>query len=129
MKGKVRNYIRRDNEEEEVHQEAELNSAEFEAFNDERQTHTLNKDLQTPVYRGLESTAKMLPTLKTNEINLDHDIAGEFEAAIDQSKMNSINFDNAGSFNYGVPNEIPGARQTGSIMGGDSRVFSTPRYN
>lgn len=27
--------------------------------------------------------------LKTGDINLDHDIAGEFEAAIDHSKLNS----------------------------------------
>ena len=96
----------------------------------EQQPSPLNKDLQTPLNQHhLDTTLKMLPTLKTNEINLDHDIAGEFEAAVDQSKINSINFENAGNFNYGESNDIAGARQTGSIMGGDSRVFSTPRYN
>ena len=71
----------------------------------------------------------MVPNLNTNELNLDHDIAGEFEAAVDPSKLNSIQYENAGNFNYGQQHEIAGARQTGSIMGGDSRVFSTPRYN
>ncbi len=30
-------------------------------------------------------------TVKTAELNLDHDIAGEFEAAIDHSKLESRN--------------------------------------
>ena len=30
-------------------------------------------------------------TIKTADINLDHDIAGEFEAAIDHSKLESKN--------------------------------------
>ena len=68
-----------------------------------------------------------LPNLNTNELNLDHDIAGEFEAAVDPSKLNSIQYDHAVNFNQQT--EIPGGRATGSIMGGDSRVFSTPRYN
>ena len=59
----------------------------------------------------------------TNEINLDHDIAGEFEAAIDPSKLNSVKYEDPGTLN-----DFSAARMTGSIMGGDSRVFSTPRY-
>ena len=30
-------------------------------------------------------------TIKTVDLNLDHDIAGEFEAAVDQSKLQSKN--------------------------------------
>ena len=30
-------------------------------------------------------------TIKTADINLDHDIAGEFEAAVDHSKLESRN--------------------------------------
>lgn len=39
---------------------------------------------------GANSTLNMpASTVKTAELNLDHDIAGEFEAAIDHSKLES----------------------------------------
>lgn len=41
---------------------------------------------------GDNSTLHMpLSTIKTADLNLDHDIAGEFEAAIDHSKLESRN--------------------------------------
>ena len=41
---------------------------------------------------GINSTLQLIPsTVKTAEMNLDHDIAGEFEAAIDHSKLESKN--------------------------------------
>ena len=44
------------------------------------------------IYGEGNSTLHLVPsTVKTAELNLDHDIAGEFEAAIDHSKLESRN--------------------------------------
>ena len=55
-------------------------------------------------FTGDPSTLHMpTTTVKTAELNLDHDIAGEFEAAVDHSKLESrnkydfMNLDGAGS--------------------------------
>ena len=42
------------------------------------------------IYGEDNSTLHLVPsTVKTAELNLDHDIAGEFEAAVDHSKLES----------------------------------------
>ena len=59
------------------------------------------------------STLQMLTSnVKTAELNLDHDIAGEFEAAIDHSKLESRNkYDfmnlDASTSNLNVGGQIP----------------------
>ena len=51
--------------------------------------------MQTPInnlvsYYDQNSTLQMpTSTVKTADLNLDHDIAGEFEAAVDHSKLES----------------------------------------
>ena len=94
--------------------------------------------------------------VKTADLNLEHDIAGEFEAAIDHSKLESKNkYDfmnlDASTTNLNVGGQVPqlspfsaemqsairpaaNMRATGSIMGDiDSRASSsfvtTPNYN
>ena len=89
-------------------------------------------------------------SVKTADLNLDHDIAGEFEAAIDHSKLESKNkydFMNlGGSVSGNAYGQSPftadaqsairqnvNMRATGSIMGDvESRASSfaiTPNYN
>ena len=96
-------------------------------------------------YNDPNSTLQMpTSTVKTVDLNLDHDIAGEFEDAIDHSKLESkhkydfMNFGGTASVKQYSPftaeqqsairpannwrdcengNRIAGLRATGSIMG------------
>ena len=66
-------------------------------WNQQQSRHNESSKFATPqmaadfkLTDGVNSTLNMpTSTIKTADINLDHDIAGEFEAAIDHSKLES----------------------------------------
>ena len=53
----------------------------------------------------MSTLQKPTSTVRTADINLDHDIAGEFEAAVDQSKLESRNKYDFMNLGGGVPDQ------------------------